>query len=298
MAGCDDRVSGTAAPSLVRRRPAAGHARLALPFAAVAGIGLLTVLLPPYERPWWVAGLAAVVLVAGRGGLPREPAPRRTLLARSAGRLPALPLRRAAPRRRRGRRGWLVLGHDGPPPASDPVAGDHRHAAPAVGRQCPGRPHLRHPDRGHRTAELRARGLAPRGGVGRCRPRDRSRPPAHRPRPRAADPPRADRQRAGRAPLRRRPARGRAARPAGHDHPGQRLDGGPGRARPAGHGRSHARAFETPGEDRIQDHLGRLIVQPRGVARHRVHAARLRAATTSRLAQQHGRSATAAWARS
>ncbi len=33
-----------------------------MPFLLVAGIGLLTVLLPPYERPWWVAGLAAVVL--------------------------------------------------------------------------------------------------------------------------------------------------------------------------------------------------------------------------------------------
>jgi len=30
----------------------------------VAALGLVTVLLPPYERPWWVVGLAAVTLVA------------------------------------------------------------------------------------------------------------------------------------------------------------------------------------------------------------------------------------------
>lgn len=40
-----------------------GTPGLALPFAVVAGIGLLTVLLPPYERPLWVAGLAALSLV-------------------------------------------------------------------------------------------------------------------------------------------------------------------------------------------------------------------------------------------
>ena len=34
-----------------------------MPFAAVACLGLVTVLLPPYERPWWVAGLAALSLV-------------------------------------------------------------------------------------------------------------------------------------------------------------------------------------------------------------------------------------------
>ncbi|CAM3784212.1 putative bifunctional diguanylate cyclase/phosphodiesterase [Nocardioides zeicaulis] len=41
-----------------------GTTALALPFGVVAGLGLLTVLLPPYERPWWVAGLAALCLAA------------------------------------------------------------------------------------------------------------------------------------------------------------------------------------------------------------------------------------------
>jgi diguanylate cyclase (GGDEF)-like protein/PAS domain S-box-containing protein len=40
-----------------------GTPALALPFAVVALIGLATVLLPPYERPWWVTGLAALSLV-------------------------------------------------------------------------------------------------------------------------------------------------------------------------------------------------------------------------------------------
>lgn len=35
---------------------------MAAPFGVVAALGLFTVLLPPYERPWWIAGLAALVL--------------------------------------------------------------------------------------------------------------------------------------------------------------------------------------------------------------------------------------------
>lgn len=35
-----------------------------MPFGAVAALGLVAVLLPPYERPWWVVALAALVLVA------------------------------------------------------------------------------------------------------------------------------------------------------------------------------------------------------------------------------------------
>lgn len=35
---------------------------MAAPFGIVAALGLFTVVLPPYERPWWVAGLAALVL--------------------------------------------------------------------------------------------------------------------------------------------------------------------------------------------------------------------------------------------
>jgi diguanylate cyclase (GGDEF)-like protein/PAS domain S-box-containing protein len=58
------RVPGTAATaassSVDLRR---GTPALAVPFAVVACIGLVTVLLPPYERPWWVAGLAALSLV-------------------------------------------------------------------------------------------------------------------------------------------------------------------------------------------------------------------------------------------
>jgi diguanylate cyclase (GGDEF)-like protein/PAS domain S-box-containing protein len=57
------RVSGTAAPgssssSDLRR----GSPALAAPFGVVAALGLFTVLLPPYERPWWVAALAALLL--------------------------------------------------------------------------------------------------------------------------------------------------------------------------------------------------------------------------------------------
>jgi len=37
---------------------------VAVPFAVVALIGLVTVLLPPYERPWWVAGLAVLSLAS------------------------------------------------------------------------------------------------------------------------------------------------------------------------------------------------------------------------------------------
>ena len=35
-----------------------------MPFGAVAALGLVAVLLPPYERPWWVVALAALVLAA------------------------------------------------------------------------------------------------------------------------------------------------------------------------------------------------------------------------------------------
>ena len=41
-----------------------GTPAVAVPFGVVALIGLATVLLPPYERPWWVAGLAVLVLAA------------------------------------------------------------------------------------------------------------------------------------------------------------------------------------------------------------------------------------------
>ncbi len=61
---------------MVRRHQSEDHARknrvdltrgtsaLAVPFGAVAVLGLATVLLPPYGRPWWVAGLAALFLAA------------------------------------------------------------------------------------------------------------------------------------------------------------------------------------------------------------------------------------------
>ena len=57
-------VSGTAAsaaPPVDHRR---GTPALALPFAVVACVGLFTTLLPPYERPWWVVALAVLVLLA------------------------------------------------------------------------------------------------------------------------------------------------------------------------------------------------------------------------------------------
>ena len=56
------RVSGPFTASARRdavRRPTLA---LATPFAVVALVGLATVLLPPYERPWWVVGLAVVNL--------------------------------------------------------------------------------------------------------------------------------------------------------------------------------------------------------------------------------------------
>ncbi|WP_268932183.1 putative bifunctional diguanylate cyclase/phosphodiesterase [Nocardioides okcheonensis] len=43
---------------------ARGTTALAVPFGIVAAIGLLTVVLPPYERPWWVPALAALTLAA------------------------------------------------------------------------------------------------------------------------------------------------------------------------------------------------------------------------------------------
>ena len=86
--------SGTAAPRSSHADLRRGTPALALPFAVVAGIGLLAVLLPPYERPWWVAGLAVLSLVPVVRGLPREPASSRALVARSGGCLPSVPLRR------------------------------------------------------------------------------------------------------------------------------------------------------------------------------------------------------------
>lgn len=56
------RFSGTAASGSTPSDPRRGGLALAVPFFIVAALGLLTVLLPPYERPWWVAGLAAAVL--------------------------------------------------------------------------------------------------------------------------------------------------------------------------------------------------------------------------------------------
>ena len=56
-------AAGTAAPAASSADLRRGTPALALPFALVAGIGLLTVLLPPYERPWWVAGLAVLSLL-------------------------------------------------------------------------------------------------------------------------------------------------------------------------------------------------------------------------------------------
>ena len=209
-------------------------------------------------------------------------------MARPVGGLPPVPVRRVAPRRGRGRRRRFGVGHDGHPPAAHPLAGDHRDATPALGRERPRRCHLRHPDRRHRAAHLCGRGLAQDRGVRRRRAGDRPRPPAHRPRPRAAEPPRPRRQRAGRATLRRRPARRRAARPgwarsSGSTSPWRSSSGS---TRPTW---SVARsgAFETPGEDRIEDHLGRLFFRPRGVARRRVHLARLRGQRRQRLPQQH-----------
>jgi len=56
------RVSGTAASESSRSDLRRGGPALALPFGIVAALGLVSVLLPPYSSPWWVAGLAAVVL--------------------------------------------------------------------------------------------------------------------------------------------------------------------------------------------------------------------------------------------
>ena len=50
---------GSTRPDLRRGTPA-----LAWPFGAVAALGLFTVLLPPYERPWWVVGLAVLALAS------------------------------------------------------------------------------------------------------------------------------------------------------------------------------------------------------------------------------------------
>lgn len=53
----ETRAAGAPYADLRRGSPA-----LALPFAVVALLALVTVALPPYERPWWVAGLAALNL--------------------------------------------------------------------------------------------------------------------------------------------------------------------------------------------------------------------------------------------
>ena len=55
-------VSGTAAPGSSSSDLRRGTPAVAVPFAVVALIGLVTVLLPPYERPWWVIGLAVLSL--------------------------------------------------------------------------------------------------------------------------------------------------------------------------------------------------------------------------------------------
>ncbi len=145
-------VSGTAASASSTVDLRRGTPALAVPFAVVAVIGLVTVLLPPYERPWWVAGLAALSLVPVVRGVPREPAP--------------------------GERSWLdplaayllfpyaALLHD----AAGAGAGGSSSGmtvllllpilwlaitgtlAPAVGGERPRRPHLRDPDRGDRAA--------------------------------------------------------------------------------------------------------------------------------------------------
>ena len=57
-------VSGTSASASSSADLRRGTPKLALPFGAVAALGLLTVLLPPYERAWWVVGLAVICLVA------------------------------------------------------------------------------------------------------------------------------------------------------------------------------------------------------------------------------------------
>lgn len=57
-------VSGTAARGSSTVELRRGTPALALPFAAVAALGLLTTLLPPYERPGWVGGLAVLTLAA------------------------------------------------------------------------------------------------------------------------------------------------------------------------------------------------------------------------------------------
>ncbi|MDR7255684.1 diguanylate cyclase (GGDEF)-like protein/PAS domain S-box-containing protein [Nocardioides sp. BE266] len=54
----ETRAAGASYADLRRGSPA-----LAMPFALVAAVGLLTVLLPPYERPWWVTAVGALSLV-------------------------------------------------------------------------------------------------------------------------------------------------------------------------------------------------------------------------------------------
>lgn len=56
-------TAGTGLPASSSVDLRRGSPALAVPFAIVAGIGLLTVLLPPYESPWWVIALAAASLI-------------------------------------------------------------------------------------------------------------------------------------------------------------------------------------------------------------------------------------------
>jgi diguanylate cyclase (GGDEF)-like protein/PAS domain S-box-containing protein len=55
-------VSESPAPGSIRPDLRRGTPALAWPFGVVAALGLFSVLLPPYERPWWVVALAALVL--------------------------------------------------------------------------------------------------------------------------------------------------------------------------------------------------------------------------------------------
>jgi diguanylate cyclase (GGDEF)-like protein/PAS domain S-box-containing protein len=55
-------VSETPARGSIRPDLRRGTPALAWPFGVVAALGLFSVLLPPYERPWWVVALAALVL--------------------------------------------------------------------------------------------------------------------------------------------------------------------------------------------------------------------------------------------
>ena len=130
----------------------------------VGGLGLLTVLLPPYERPWWVAGardghlascVVGVCLVEPAAGRERS-------LARPGGGLPRCSsfVGRCVARGRAAgpSSGMTVLLF-----AAHPLAGDHRVAARAVRRERAW-PASRswHPGRGHRAPGYAVERLAPR----------------------------------------------------------------------------------------------------------------------------------------